>query len=144
MSVGQFCVRNVVTVPPTITVEAAAACMATEKVGALVVVEDRKPVGIVTDRDLVVRAVAKHLSPHQTAVHAVMTPRPICVTEDTPLEGAMECMKFYRLRRLVVLNEAQEVVGVMTLDDLLALLAEERQALAAITEVMGATRHERL
>ncbi len=59
MSVGKFCVRNVVTVHPTDTVEVATKCMAEQNVGALVVVEDTKPVGIVTDRDLVVRAFVK-------------------------------------------------------------------------------------
>ena len=144
MSIGQFCVRHVVTVHPAATVEAAANRMAMENVGALVVVEDHKPVGIVTDRDLVVRALAKRLPPHQTEVRTVMTPQPICVTEDAPLEDAMERIKFYRIRRLVVLNKVQEVVGIITLDDILELLAEERQALEAVTGVMRAMRHERL
>jgi CBS domain-containing protein len=135
---------NVVTVHPTAMVTAAAERMATENVGALVVVEHHKPVGIVTDRDLVVRTLAKRLPPHQTEVGAVMTPNPICVTEDAPLESAIEYIKFHRIRRLVVLNKAQEVGGIITLDDILELLAEERQALEAVTGVMRVMRHERL
>jgi CBS domain-containing protein len=144
MSVGSFCVRHVVTVSPATTVEEAARQMAKANVGALIVVEEGKPVGIVTDRDLVVRAIAERQPPAQTAVSTVMTPNPICITETAALEGAAERMKTYKLRRLVVLNTAQEVVGIITLDDLLTLLAEERQALNAVIGVMRAVRRETL
>lgn len=144
MSVGRFCVRKVVTVCPDATVEAAAERMALENVGALVVVEDLKPIGIVTDRDLVVRALAKQCPPNSTEVRTVMTPNPVCITEKAPLKGATDRMKAHRLRRLVVLNDAQEVVGIIALDDILELFAEERQALDAVTTVMNAVRHEKL
>jgi CBS domain-containing protein len=144
MSVGSFCVRHVVTVSPATTVEEAARRMAEANVGALIVVEEGKPAGIVTDRDLVVRAIAERQPPAQTAVSTVMTPNPICITETAALEGAAERMKTYKLRRLVVLNTAQEVVGIITLDDLLTLLAEERQALNAVIGVMRAVRRETL
>lgn len=100
--------------------------MEKNNVRALVVTDERLPVGIVTDRDLVARVLARGLSPHQTEVGAVMTPKPICVTEHTPLRSAVERMKSYRLRRLVVVNTAQEVVGIIALTDILTLLAEER------------------
>jgi CBS domain-containing protein len=122
----------------------AAERMEMQNVGALVVTENRTPLGIVTDRDLVAWALAKRLPSHLTEVRAVMTPNPICVTEDAPLESAMEYIKFHRIRRLIVLNKALEVEGIFTLDDLLDLVAEERQALEAITGVMRAMRHERL
>lgn len=144
MSVGRFCVRHVVTVSPTTTVEEAAGRMAEANVGALIVVEGGKPVGIVTDRDLVVRAIAERQPPAQTAVSTVMTSTPVCITETAPLEGAAERMKTHKLRRLVVLNAAQEVVGIITLDDLLTLLSEERQTLDAVIGVMSAVRHEAL
>jgi CBS domain-containing protein len=142
MSVGRFCVRNVVIIHPTDTVEVATKRMADLNVGALVVVEDSKPVGIVTDRDLVVRAFAKGVSPHQTEVRTVMTPNPICITENAPLEGAMGRMGSSQIRRLVVVNDRQEVVGIMALDDILEILAEERQALNAITNLMRTARHD--
>jgi CBS domain-containing protein len=144
MSVGKFCVHNVVTIHPTATVTMAAERMAMKNVGALVVTENHKPLGIITDRDLVIRTLAKRLPPHLTEVRAVMTANPICVTEDAPLASAMEYIKFHRIRRLIVLSKAQEVVGIFTLDDLLELLAEERQALEAVTGVMRGMRHERL
>ena len=80
----------------------------------------------------------------EATVRVVMTPNPICVTEDAPLESAMKHIKFHRIRRLIVLNKAQEVGGIFTLDDLLDLVAEERQALEAVTGIMRVMRHERL
>lgn len=144
MSVGRFAVRQVITMHPEETVEVAAQRMLEHDVGALVVVEGRRPVGIVTDRDLVLRVLAQGAPTKLTEVRAVMTPAPICIGETAPLEGAVADMKFYRIRRLVVVNEAQEVVGIIALDDILELLVEERQALEAVMGVMRAARREKL
>jgi CBS domain-containing protein len=118
--------------------------MATENVGALVVVDDRKPVGIVTDRDLVLRVLAKDRLAAETEVRTVMTPNPVCIDADAPLEGAISRMKTNRFRRLVVVNAQQEVVGIVALDDIIELVAEARRALEGITDVMQAVRHEPL
>jgi CBS domain-containing protein len=134
--------RDVVTVSPDTTVEAAASCMAERHIGALVVVEDSRPVGIVTDRDLVVRALARGCSPAQTMVRDVMTSKPICASEYTTLTGALEQMRFYRIRRLIVTNDAHEVIGIVSLDDIFALLDEQQRALKTVTEVLHAVHHE--
>lgn len=144
MSVGRFCTHKVMTVHQNAMVRTAAKRMAAENVGALVVIEGHKPVGILTDRDVVVRVIAQEYAPETTEVRAVMTPNPICITEDAPLEGAIERMQFHHIRRLVVVNHAQEVVGIIALDDILELLAEERQALNAVVGVMRSVRREQL
>jgi CBS domain-containing protein len=144
MSVGRFAVRQVITTDPEESVEVAAQRMRDHEVGALAVVEGRRPVGIVTDRDLVTRALATEAPPKLTQVRAVMTPHPICISKSAPLEGAMADLRFYHIRRLVVVNNAQEVVGIISLDDVLELLAEEREALEAVIGVMRAARHEKL
>jgi CBS domain-containing protein len=144
MSIERFCIHQVVTIDPSATVSTAATRMATENVGALVVVDDRKPVGIVTDRDLVLRVLAKNRLAAETEVRTVMTPNPVCVNADAPLEGAISRMKSNRFRRLVVVNDQQEVVGIVALDDIIELVAEARRALEGITDVMQAVRHEPL
>jgi CBS domain-containing protein len=136
--------RDVVTVAPETTVEAAARCMAERHIGALVVVEDRTPVGIVTDRDLVVRALARRCPPTQTAVREVMTAKPICVSERTTLASALEQMRFYRIRRLVVTNDVHEVIGIVSLDDMAALVDAQQRALHTVTEVLHAGHQEAL
>ena len=144
MSVRRFCVQHVVKIHPTAMVCTAAKYMAEEAVGALVVVDrDNRPVGILTDRDIVVRALAKGRAADQTEVNGIMTATPVCIGEDASLAGAMAMMKYYRIRRLIVVNAAQEVAGIITIDDIFALLAAERQALETATEVMRAIHYER-
>jgi CBS domain-containing protein len=122
----------VVTAQPEETIEAAAKRMKQYDVGALVIVEDKQPVGIVTDRDLVIRVLATERAPKELQVRAVMTRNLVCVPEHTPLEDAMNLMRGYQIRRLVVVNEARELVGIFTLDDMLELLGEEQQAIAGL------------
>lgn len=132
MSVGKICMRTVITVQPAETVEAAAKRMQQYDVGALVVVQGNQPVGLVTDRDLVLRVLAPARSPQTLEVRAVMTSRLVCVPEQMALEDAMNLMRGYRIRRLVVVNDAHELVGIFTLDDMLELMGEEQQAIAGL------------
>jgi CBS domain-containing protein len=101
-------------------------------VGTLVVLEGKAPIGIVTDRDLVLRVMATGDVPQEIEVRSVMTSNLICVPEHTPLEDAMNLMRGYQIRRLVVVNEAEELAGIFTLDDMLELLGEEQTAIAGL------------
>ena len=132
MSVGKICVRTVVTARPEESVEAAAKRMEQYNVGTLVVVDEKQPVGIVTDRDLVLRVLAKEGAPKELTVQAVMTSKLVCVPEHTPLEDAMNLMRGYQIRRLIVVNDTKELVGILTLDDMLELLGEEQEAIAGL------------
>jgi CBS domain-containing protein len=130
MSVGKICVRTVVTARPEETIHTAAKRMAHYSVGTLVVVEERRPVGILTDRDLVVRVLAQEKSPTRLTVGTVMSGNLVCVQEETPLEDALRLMRGHRIRRLVVVSPTQELVGLFALDDMLELLGEEQQVIA--------------
>jgi CBS domain-containing protein len=132
MSISKVCVRTVVTVRPEENVTAAAKRMQQYNVGALVVVEGKQPVGIVTDRDLVVRVLATEGTPQELEVRAVMRSHLVCVPEQTPLDYATNLMVGYQIRRLVVVNEARELVGIFALDDMLKLLGEEQGAIAEL------------
>jgi len=111
MSVGKACTRSVVTVRPEETVHEAAKRMAHHEVGTLVVVEGHRPVGMLTDRDLVIRVMAKEPPPLHGLVRDVMTPDPVCIPEHMPLAEALVRMRGHQVRRLVVVNAAKEVVG---------------------------------
>ena len=130
MSVGKICVRTVVTAQPEETIDTAAKRMAHYSVGTLVVVEERRPVGIITDRDLVVRVLAQERSPTVLTVGTVMSGNLVCVQEEAPLEDALRLMRGHQLRRLVVVSPMQELVGLFALDDMLELLEEEQQTIA--------------
>jgi CBS domain-containing protein len=126
MSVGRICVREVDTAKPDESVAVVAQRMHQRAVGTLVVVNHAfQVVGLVTDRDLVSRVLAKGRNPLETTVQDVMTMAPKTVSEDTPIESALLTMRTGRFRRLPVVSRAQVLLGLLTLDDVLMLLAEE-------------------
>ena len=126
MSVGEFCVRDIDTAQANESVAVIAERMHQRSVGTLVVVNHASQVvGIITDRDLVVRVLAKGSNPVKTFVHEVMTVAPKTVLEKTPLETALLIMRTGRFRRIPVVDPRNKLVGLVTLDDVLMLLAEE-------------------
>jgi CBS domain-containing protein len=126
MSVGQICVREVDTAEPEESVAVVAQRMHQRAVGTLVVVNNASQVvGIVTDRDLVSRVLAAGRNPLETTVRDVMTMAPKTVSEDTPIQSALLTMRTGRFRRLPVVGRANRLLGLLTLDDVLMLLAEE-------------------
>lgn len=100
------------------TLEEAAQVMADADVGIVPVVRERVPVGFITDRDIVVRAVAAGLAPGATPVEAVMTRDVVRCGEDADVEDAAAIMTASQLRRLLVVNAQGEFAGIVTLADL--------------------------
>jgi CBS domain-containing protein len=126
MSVGQICVREVDTANPDESVAAAAERMHQRAVGTLVVVNGAdQVVGIITDRDLMSRVLAKGRVPTETSLGEVMTVSPKTVSEQTSIESALLIMRSGRFRRIPVVDRENRLVGLITLDDILMLLAEE-------------------
>jgi len=126
MSAGRIAVRAVQVVGPGESAREAARRMVTEGVGTLVVLGgDRRPVGFVTDRDLMFHCVAEGRDPARTKVEAIMATPVVTVPEDLPIEDALVRMAETRVRRLAVVDRAGCLAGVLALDDVLELLAEE-------------------
>lgn len=128
MNVGQVCGRHVVTVLPDIDLTAAAQLMREKHVGYLVVVESdnmRRPVGVLTDRDIVVSVVAMKTDPASLTVGDIMTSRVIWTDEQTTLDAALVQMHRNGVRRLPVLAPNGEVVGVLSIDDVLQSIMTE-------------------
>lgn len=120
MTVASICTRLPETTSAEDTVLSAAKRMLSQEVGTLVVTDaDGRPEGIVTDRDIVVRCVAEDLRPGSTKVERVMTQDVQTVHEDTAVEVALEMMADREVRRLVVVNDAGRVAGIVALDDFL-------------------------
>ena len=104
-------------------------------VGCLVVIDKGQvPVGILTDRDLVMRVVAEDRDAGTTEVGQVMTRFPELASEDMPIETALELMRRRAFRRLPVIDNGGRLTGLVTLDDILMLLAEE---LTTIGDMLG-------
>jgi CBS domain-containing protein len=146
MTVGEVCKRSVVVVAKNETIVDAANHMRASHVGDLVVVEDRQgrrvPVGIITDRDIVVGAVAPN-SGHieNLLVGDIMSPEVVTARETEPLEAALKKMEEHGIRRLPVVDGDGALVGIVTLDDALQVLTEQQIGLVKI--VVQEQRHER-
>lgn len=126
MSIAQIYVRNVETCRPGDTVTEAARRMHDRKVGTVVVVdEEQKPMGLLSDRDVVTRLVAAGGDPARTSVQDIMSPMPTSVVRDASIEEALGQMRLGHMRRLPVVDGMDKLVGMITLDDILRHLAEE-------------------
>ena len=138
MKLSEFCVMNVACCTRQTTVLEAARMMRRHHTGDLIVVDDpegeRVPAGIITDRDIVVDVLGMDLDPATTAVGDVMVKYShlVVAREDEDMTVAVERMRAHGVRRLPVVNHADELVGVVTLDDLLRMHALQAQALADI------------
>jgi CBS domain-containing protein len=136
MSVGEICNRKVVVVTRETPVAAAAALMREHHVGDVVVVLEeggkRTPVGIVTDRDVVVEVIAVGLDPSTLTVAEIMVPQLATVPEQTGVFEAIRYMRDKGVRRMPIVGEDGVLIGILTLDDLLELLAEEFGALSRL------------
>src|SRR5262245_51961877 len=126
MSLHRICVKEVDVAEPYESVQAAADRMLARNVGTLVIVDlERKPVGIVTDRDLTLRVLAPGKNPYVTTVGEIMTQRVCTVPEHASIAEAIVAMRSGPHRRLVVVNEQGELAGVVSIDDLLDMLIRE-------------------
>jgi len=123
MSLERFTRRELVTIAPDRPAEEAARLMRGKHVGAVIVVEEGKPVGIVTDRDLVVRLLAD-FAPN-TSVRAVMTRDLVVARIDDAIDYAFYTMRQHGVRRLPIVNDEGALVGLVAVDDLLVLLGGE-------------------
>jgi len=122
--------RDVVTIVPTAPVSEAAYLMMREEIGSLVVVDDQMfPVGIVTDRDLVVSAIAEGKNPEEAIVEEVMTKNVVYVEEETNVLDILSTMSEYSIRRIPVTKDGR-LTGIVSVDDLIVVVATELVNLA--------------
>jgi CBS domain-containing protein len=136
MPIGEFCNREVVFATRETSIPEAAQLMRKFHVGDLVVVDEidgkRVPVGIVTDRDIVIEIVSQSLDLNEFSVGDIMSPQLISVQEK---EGVFETIRLMRakgIRRIPVVNQEGGLEGIVSADDILDLLAEEMTELARV------------
>jgi CBS domain-containing protein len=128
---GKICTKPVVTASTQMTVEQAARVMRAKNVGALVVVNAGRPVGMLTDRDVAVEVVAKGLDPDTVRVGDVMHKKPVTILEDLGVFDAAKAFARTGVRRLPVVTKSGALVGVIAVDDLIMLLGNEMGHMAA-------------
>lgn len=144
MPIGEICSREVVCAKRDATVKTAARLMREYHVGSIVVVDEpedkRIPAGIVTDRDITVAVVALGLDPDVIQIGDIMGTGLVSVEEDWGIAEVVELFQIKGVRRLVVTDSKGYLVGVVTADDVLSLLAEEMSALSSM--VVGERKRE--
>ena len=145
MSIGEFCNREVVFGRRGDSVTDVARLMREHHVGDLVIVDEiedrRTPIGIVTDRDIVIEVIAEGVSPNDLVVEDLMSTPVATVGEDCGVYEALQAMRRHGVRRLPVVGRSGDLLGIVTLDDLLELFAEELSSLAKV--IQNEQRRER-
>jgi len=144
MSVGTICTRKVITIGADDDLAAAAACMRENHVGYLVVTEPfvglRTPVGVLTDRDIVIKVMAKGVDPGTLTDGDTMTRDPLVVKEGAEIAETLQKMRGLGVRRVPVVGTAGELAGVLSLDDVVDHLVGQLANIAG--SMRNAQRYE--
>jgi len=143
LDAGELCNRQVVIATADEPIVAAARRMRDHRVGCLVVVEgepgQRRPIGILTDRDIVVYAVAEGGALAERTVRVCMNPDLVTAREREGLLEVIRRMRAHGIRRIPVVDEGGWLQGILSVDDVLDVLAEEVDDLAAVLLGSSAT-----
>jgi CBS domain-containing protein len=145
LTAGEICTRTVVFADRGMMLDEAARLMRRHHVGSLVVVEERSPqerivAGMITDRDIATAVAALERDPKAFRVGDIMAPDVVTARESDSLLDLLAVMRRRKVRRVPVTGARGELVGLVTLDDVLGIVAEQMQALAAA--VAAANHHE--
>lgn len=139
MSLDKLINRDVVAQLPTHSCREAAEIMRERNVGCVVVVEDEEPVGIVTDRDLVVRVMAEGRDPSGVLLREIMSESPIFLSEKRDLGEVIDTMRELGVRRVPVVDAKHRLRGILSIDDVLMHLSREVAGVGqAIQRELGA------
>ncbi len=140
MFVGEMCNRQVVICGPDDSIQNAAELMRGNHVGDIVVVEHKEgkhyPIGILTDRDIVIEVLAKGISLSEITVKDVMSSKLITVKEDDFIIETIEKMRDKGIRRVPVVNQEGCLEGILAVDDTIELVAE------LLSNLVGLFKHE--
>ena len=142
MLLKEICTPEVIQCPPETSVLAAARLMRERHVGDLVVIDPgedgQTPIGVVTDRDIVIEVLAAELDPAKVTVRAIMRTPVVVAHGSEDLAQAIERMSAHGVRRIPVMDEEERLLGIITLDDLLKQLAS---AATAIVDIISRERN---
>lgn len=116
-------------------VDAACKMCSRDATGSCIVLKHNIPIGIVTEQDINCRVVAKNKSPSETPVKEIMTEPLITIRQDESVEQAIKRMAQHRVRRLVVVNTEQKLVGIITVRDVLSLGVTINEIVHALAEI---------
>jgi CBS domain-containing protein len=125
MSLENFCRKPIVKISPDANIIAACRLMAEKNVGCLVAENEGKLCGIITDRDIALKVTGSERDPQETAVKDIMTADPIRIGVNRDLHHLTSLMHAYHVRRVPIVDGFNTTLGIVTMDDLIALLSDE-------------------
>jgi CBS domain-containing protein len=144
LTAGDICKRKVTVGYRQTTLVAAAQLMREDHVGSVVVVEEddgsRRVCGLVTDRDIVMSVVATGLQPEPLCLEDIMSEQLVTIAESDAMPDVMRAMRDHGVRRLPVVDAHDELLGIVTMDDVLKILVRELNMLVGTMET--SIRHE--
>ncbi|HEX5203502.1 CBS domain-containing protein [Paractinoplanes rhizophilus] len=121
VSIGEVMTRQVVYLPEGTMLDEAAQAMRDQGIGDVVVTSGPTMVGVVTDRDIVIRAIAENLPPKETTLGSIVSHELIMVEQSATVEEAVQAMRERGVRRLLVCDADRKVVGIISLSDVALL-----------------------
>ena len=125
MSLRTLIKKNLISCQPDESVENVAALMERENVGAVLVIENEKPVGIVTDRDIVLRCISQKKDCESISAREVMTSPVDTISHECGLFDVTVCMRDKNIRRLPVVDASGKAVALISMGDVFQLIAQE-------------------
>lgn len=129
MFAGQYCTRNIVTSGRDDSIVKVAELMRDHHVGDVLVVDSKNgnqiPVGIITDRDIVIEAIALDVDIHELVVEDIMNYKLITALDTDDLMTVIKRMRVYGIRRIPVINQSGTLVGMLSTDDIIDVIAEQ-------------------
>ena len=147
LTAGDICKHKVTVGYRQTTLVAAAQLMREDHVGSVVVVDEdngsRRVCGMVTDRDIVMAVVATGLQPEPLCLEDIMSERLVTVVEADSLTDLMRAMSDHGVRRLPVVNAGAELIGIVTMDDVLKILVRELNMLIGTMDTAIRQEHVR-
>ena len=136
MHIGEICTREVVCTGVETSVAAVAKLMRQYHIGDVIVTRNdggkRVPLGIVTDRDIVLSVVAAELAPATLAIGDIMGQRLVTAGEEEDVFDAIQRMRNIGVRRMPIVDAEGALIGIVSIDDILEVLAEEMTELARL------------
>jgi CBS domain-containing protein len=137
MKAGELCVRDVIVADTASGVKEIAGLMREFHVGDIVIVKDREtcrePVGIVTDRDIVIELIARDTPVEACSAGDIMSSELYTAREDEPVWQVIQSMRDKGVRRVPVIDSGNCLVGILSWDDVIDFLAEEMKAMASLS-----------
>lgn len=137
MIISEVMTTDLIAIDGEASVAAAASLMQDHDVGSLIVAQDGRLAGIVTDRDIVTRCVAAERDPSTMKVREVMTENPRCCGNGQSVEEVMALMSDHGVNRLVVVDDADRIAGIVTLGKLAETTSNPEMAQSTIRAIRG-------